>query len=72
MSQYHDHLYQLANIQDYKDQMTSALFQMFKILTEHFPSADTTFINKINLILDDDYKKVIDQIKDEEYRVYNF
>lgn len=64
MSQYHEYLHQKSRILDYRDQISGGLFQIHRILTTYFPDADIATVIRIQNIVDNDLKDVIDSIQD--------
>jgi hypothetical protein len=67
MTQYHDHLHQLHRLYDYRDQVSSGLFQIHRILTTYFPDYDMSCIDQMNKLLNDEYKNILNQISQEEH-----
>lgn len=60
MNNYIELLHQSSRIVDYRDQVSSGLFQIHRILREYFPHIDVSCVNQLNRILEDDfYQQVI-------------
>jgi hypothetical protein len=64
MSQSHEYFHQKSRIIDYRDQITGGLFQIHRILTTYFPDSDITTVIRIQNIVDNDLKDIIDSIQD--------
>jgi hypothetical protein len=60
MNNYTELLHQASKIVDYRDRISSGLFQIHRILREYFPNVDVSCVNELNKILDDKfYNEVI-------------
>lgn len=66
MSQYHEYLHQKSRIADYRDQISGGLFQIHRILTTYFPDSDIAALIKAQNIVENEIKKVIDSIHDND------
>jgi hypothetical protein len=66
MIQYHEYLYQKSRIADYRDQISGGLFQIHRILTTYFPDADIAALIKTQNIVENELKKAIDSIHDND------
>lgn len=64
MSQYHEYLHQKSRLIDYRDQISGGLFQIHRILTTYFPDSDISTIIKIQNVVEDELKNVINSIQD--------
>jgi hypothetical protein len=65
MTQYHDHLHQLHRLYDYRDQVSSGLFQIHRILTTYFPNEDVSSINQMNKLLNDECQNILNKLSKE-------
>lgn len=64
MSQYHEYLHQKSRLIDYRDQISGGLFQIHRILTTYFPDSDISTIIKIQNVVEDELKNVINSIQE--------
>ena len=63
MSQYHEYLHQKSRITDYIDQISGGLFHINRILTTYFPESDIATVIRIQNMIENELKGVIDSIK---------
>lgn len=54
--------HQARRLIDYKEQASSALFQMYRILTTYFPDEDITPLIDMQNILDTKLKQLVENI----------
>jgi hypothetical protein len=64
MIQYHEYLHQKSRVEDYRNQISGGLFQLYRILTTYFPDTDISVIIKMQNIVDNELVTLIDNISD--------
>lgn len=62
MSQYHEYLHQKARLIDYRDQISSGLFQIHRILTSYFPEIDAITLGKLRDTLENEMSQIISKL----------
>ena len=65
MTEFHEQLHQLSRIQDYRDQVSSGLFQIHRILTTYFPEIDIVCVNQMNKLLNDNLQEILNKLSKE-------
>lgn len=71
MTRLHDLMHQASRIQDYRDTISSALYQIHRILTTNFPDIKTKSVEDMSRILSGDFQdQIIDVVKDIHHSVY--
>jgi hypothetical protein len=65
MTQYHEYLHQKSRVEDYHQQISGALFQLYRILTTHFPDTDIATIIKMQNIVDNELTTLIDNLSND-------
>jgi hypothetical protein len=66
MNQYHEHLHQKSRIIDYRDQISSGLFHIHRILTTYFPDSDISSMIKMQNIVENELQNIMDSMKDSD------
>lgn len=66
MTQHQDYLYQQTRVRDYRDQVRGGLFQLYILITMYFPDCDVSSIIKMQNMIDNEVKNILDKIETYE------
>jgi hypothetical protein len=71
MTRLHDLMHQTSLIKDYRDKISSSLYQTHRIITTHFPELSTKSIEDMSRILDTTFQEqIVNILNDINSSVY--